>query len=176
MPATDSELEPCAHLCGDRIKGGDDPFVVAGIPDHHCRTVLPITLIQQYRFATPNPLKTRSLESLHKGSFTQSHPLCKGTANGCSEGVPGSSAGPGNHALGGCPCHSLLLVIPGTLSTSASPAVRDGTDSGSLAPSERTDSTRSASSAIAHCTTGPAPAAWVRHGLQKGCEARTCAP
>ena len=60
MPTTDSELEPCAHLHGDRIKGGDDPFVVAGIPDHHCRTVLPITLIQQYRFATPNPLQTRS--------------------------------------------------------------------------------------------------------------------
>ena len=43
----------------DRIKGGDDPFVVAGIPDHHCRTVLPITSIRQYRFATPNPLQTR---------------------------------------------------------------------------------------------------------------------
>ena len=57
---TDSELEPCAHLHGDRIKGGDDPFVVAGIPDHHCRTVLPITLVRQYRFARRNPLQTRS--------------------------------------------------------------------------------------------------------------------
>ena len=32
----------------------------AGVPDQHCRTVSPITLIRQYRFATPNPLKTRS--------------------------------------------------------------------------------------------------------------------
>ena len=28
-------------------------------PDQHCRTVLPITLIQQYRFATPKSLPTR---------------------------------------------------------------------------------------------------------------------
>ena len=30
-----------------------------GVPDHHCRTVLPIILIQQYRFATPKSLQTR---------------------------------------------------------------------------------------------------------------------
>ena len=30
----------------------------ASVPDQHCKTVLPITLIQQYRFATPNPLQT----------------------------------------------------------------------------------------------------------------------
>ena len=31
----------------------------AGVPDQHCTKVSPITLIRQYRFATPNPLKTR---------------------------------------------------------------------------------------------------------------------
>ena len=31
----------------------------AGVPDQHCRTVSPIPLIRQYRFATPKPLQTR---------------------------------------------------------------------------------------------------------------------
>ena len=40
-------------------------------PFQPCRKVSPITLIRQYRFATPNLLKTRSRESLRNRSFPQ---------------------------------------------------------------------------------------------------------
>ena len=65
-----------AGVCGPAAKrpvGGDLTYVATWrgfvdvafvifarrVPDHHCRTVSPITLIRQYRFATLKFLQTR---------------------------------------------------------------------------------------------------------------------
>ena len=51
-----------AMACGQRGHLSRGVLIVgghAGVPDQPCRTVLRITLIRQYRFATPKSLRTR---------------------------------------------------------------------------------------------------------------------
>ena len=60
MPRKRDGFVPLGDVAAVELSGDRALTHRAAAPDQHCRTVLPITLIRQYRFVTPKSLKTRS--------------------------------------------------------------------------------------------------------------------
>ena len=60
MPRKRDGFVPLGDVAAVELSGDRALTHRAAASDQHCRTVLLITLIQQYRLATPNSLKTGS--------------------------------------------------------------------------------------------------------------------